>query len=106
MLTAYPIRKIVVGDPKGGISYSVGQSFGPKTNHYPSGEYKITRIIRHENNYHLLGCLTYIVYGTYKNGDERPFKYFENQQVAIECDMEKSMLGSSVNNSEVLHNGL
>lgn len=73
------IRKIVVGDPKTGFSYTVGAYF-------EKANLQITSIERDENGALIFGKLLYIVWAK-KTESEKEFvwKYIQDQPVIVEC---------------------
>lgn len=73
------IRKIIVGDAKDGFAFVVGQHYGKNR------DILISRIVRDENAYFLLGAVTYIVYAKIA-GKESAWKLFERQPIIAEFD--------------------
>ena len=80
-ITTGPIRRIIVGDIKDGMSFRVGQPFraGDK-------KIEITEIVRDENNFFLFGSIRYLIYAKDEEGTHKIWKYIENQPVTVEPD--------------------
>lgn len=77
------IRKLTVGDPITGMKYTVGQEMGPTR----ARTGVISRIQYDQNSFYTAGVAKYLIY-IIKNDDakeqERIWKFFENQPVAVE----------------------
>ena len=83
MLNGANIRKITVGDVKTGIKYTVGSKVGPNR------DIEIIRIIYDENSFFLSGHSKYLVYAQKEGEDEQKlYKWFEDQPVAVELDID------------------
>ena len=73
------IRKIVVGDPKDGFSFTVG-------NFFAKADLYITCIERDENGALVFGKLIYIIWARKSNSEkEFVWKYIQDQPVMVEC---------------------
>lgn len=75
------IRKLIVGDIKEGIPYTIGQKM-LKNEQEPA--HHVTRIIRDENAKFIFGNVAYLVYVQKEGGPEKIWKMFEGQPVVIE----------------------
>ncbi len=77
------IRKLTIGDPITGMKYTVGQEMGPTRKR----QGLISRIQYDQNSFYTAGVSKYIIY-IIKHGDseeqERVWKFFEGQPVAVE----------------------
>lgn len=72
------IRKIIIGDIKEGIPYTVGQKI------LKHEEVYINKIIRDENAKFIFGNVAYLIYTKREGKQEKIWKLIEKQPVVVE----------------------
>lgn len=78
------IRKIIIGDIKDGIPYTVGQQILKREEIY------ITKIIRDENAKFIFGNVAYLIYTKREGEQEKVWKLIEKQPVVVEFVINES----------------